>query len=319
MKAVVCERLGDPDVLVVRDVPAPPPPGAGEVKVKVEARGVSFVELLRVAGQYQDKSELPFVPGGEAAGVVLETGAGVSAVQPGDRVFATAGWVEEANVPERQVMRLPASVSFEAAAAFRGNYHTAYYGLQRARLRAGETLLVHGAAGGVGLATVDVGKLLGARVIAVASTEEKRAVCRKLGADHTLEASAGFRDRVRELTGGRGADVIFDPVGGDVFDESMRAIAPFGRILVVGFVGGRAALAKTNHLLIKDAEVIGFTAGALQRHDPAWARRNAEILVDWLAAGRLTPYVSHRVPLAEAARALRIVKDRQVIGKVVLV
>ena len=320
MKAVVCERLGDPDVLVVRDVPAPPPPGAGEVKVRIEARGVSFVELLRVAGQYQDKSVLPFIPGGEAAGVVIETGAGVASVEPGDRVFATAGWTEEAVMAERQVMKLPASVSFEAAAAFRGNYHTAYYGLQRGRLRAGETLLVHGAGGGVGLATVDVGKLLGARVIAVASTAEKRAVCHQLGADHTIDPGAGgFRDRVREITGGRGADVVFDPVGGDVFDESMRCIAPFGRILVVGFVGGRAALAKTNHLLIKDAEVIGYTAGALQRHDPAWARRNTEILIDWLAAGRLSPYVSHRVPLVEAARALQIVKDRQVIGKVVLI
>jgi NADPH2:quinone reductase len=320
MKAVVCERLGDPDVLVLRDVPSPPPPGAGEVKVKIEARGVSFVELLRVAGQYQDKSELPFIPGGEAAGVVMETGAGVESVRPGDRVFASAGWTEQAVMPERQVMKLPASVGFEAAAAFRGNYHTAYYGLQRGRLRAGETLLVHGAGGGVGLATVDVGKLLGARVIAVASTEEKRAVCEKLGADLTIDpAAGGFRDRVREATGGRGADVVFDPVGGDVFDESMRCIAPFGRILVVGFVGGRAALAKTNHLLIKDAEVIGYTAGALQRHDPAWARRNTEILIDWLGAGRLSPYVSHRVPLAEAARALQIVKDRQVIGKVVLI
>jgi NADPH2:quinone reductase len=321
MKAVVCERLGDPDVLVVRDVPSPPAPGAGEVKVKVEARGVSFVELLRVAGQYQDKSVLPFIPGAEAAGVVVETGTGVGSVAPGDRVFASAGWVEEAVMPERQVMKLPDSVAFDAAAAFRGNYHTAYYGLQRGRLRAGETLLVHGAGGGVGLATVDVGKLLGARVIAVASTEEKRAAARKLGADSTIDpaASGGFRDRVKELTGGRGADVVFDPVGGDVFDESMRCIAPFGRILVVGFVGGRAALAKTNHLLIKDAEVIGYTAGALQRHDPAWARRNTEILIDWLAAGRLSPWVSHRVPLAEAARALEIVKNRQVIGKVVLV
>jgi NADPH2:quinone reductase len=320
MKAVVCERLGDPDVLVVRDLPSPPAPGAGEVKVRVEARGVSFVELLRVAGQYQDKSELPFIPGGEAAGVVTATGPGVETVRAGDRVFATAGWVEEAVMPERQVTKLPESVGFDAAAAFRGNYHTAYYGLQRGRLRAGETLLVHGAGGGVGLATVDVGKLLGARVIAVASTEEKRAAARKLGADHTIDPSdGGFRDRVKDLTGGRGADVVFDPVGGDVFDESMRCIAPFGRILVVGFVGGRAALAKTNHLLIKDAEVIGYTAGALQRHDPAWARRNTEILIGWLAAGRLSPHVSHRVPLVEAARALEIVKNRQVIGKVVLI
>ncbi len=190
MKAVVCERLGDPEVLVVREVPSPPPPGQGEVKVKVEARGVSFVEVLRVAGQYQDKSELPFVPGGEAAGTVIETGPGVTALQPGDRVFATAGFVEEAVMPERQAIKLPDTVSFEAAAAFRGNYHTAYYGLQRGRLRAGETLLVHGAGGGVGLATVDVGKLLGARVIAVASTEEKRAAARKLGADHTIDPAS---------------------------------------------------------------------------------------------------------------------------------
>jgi NADPH2:quinone reductase len=178
---------------------------------------------------------------------------------------------------------------------------------------------VHGAGGGVGLATVDVGKLLGARVIAAASSEEKLRVCRKLGADHTLDARQGFRDRVRELTGGRGADVIFDPVGGDVFDESMRCVAPFGRILVVGFAGGRAALAKTNHLLVKDAEVIGFTAGALSRHDPAWAKRNFDSVLDWLAAGRIAPYISHRLPLAEASTALELIRDRQVIGKVILV
>jgi NADPH:quinone reductase len=318
MKAIVCEKLGGPEVLVLREVPSPRP-GAGEVKVELRAHGVSFVDVLRVAGQYQDKKELPFTPGGESAGVVTETGPGVDGIALGDRVLVPAGFVEEAVVPATRATRLPGNVSFETAVAFGGNYATAYYGLQRGRLEAGETLLVLGAAGGVGLATVDVGKLLGATVIAAASTAEKLAVCRRLGADHTIDYTQGFRDRVKELTAGRGADVVFDPVGGDAFDEAMRCVAPFGRILVVGFTGGRAALAKTNHLLIKDAEVIGFTQGALQRHDPAWARRNFEVLLAWLAAGRITPHVSHRLPLAEAAAALELVKQRKVIGKAVLV
>jgi NADPH2:quinone reductase len=234
-------------------------------------------------------------------------------------VLVPAGFAEEAVVAAKQVTRLPDTVSFETAAAFRSNYTTAYYALQRGRLKAGEVLLVHGAAGGVGLATVDMGKLLGATVIATASTAEKLAVCTQLGADHVINYTQGFRDQVRDLTDGRGADVIFDPVGGDVFDESMRCIAPFGRLLIVGFTSGRAALAKTNHLLIKDAEAIGFTIGGLSRHDPAWAQRNFEILLGWLASGRITPYISHRLPLARAAEALQLITDRQVIGKAVLV
>jgi len=178
---------------------------------------------------------------------------------------------------------------------------------------------VHGAAGGVGLAAVDMGKLLGATVIATASTAAKLAVCKHQGADHVINYTHGFREQVLELTNGRGADVIYDPVGGDVFDESMRCIAPFGRLLIIGFTGGRPALAKTNHLLIKDAEAIGFTIGALSRHDPAWAQRNFTILMGWLAAGRITPYVSHKIPLDQAAEALKLIINRQVIGKAVLV
>jgi NADPH2:quinone reductase len=319
MRAILCEELGGPEVLVLREVPSPPPPAAGEVRVDLRAHGVSFVDVLRVAGQYQSKNELPFVPGGESAGVVTEVGPGADGIAVGDRVLVPAGWVEEAVVPARRATRLPEGVSFETAVAFGGNYATAYYALQRGHLEAGETLLVLGAAGGVGLATVDVGKLLGARVIAAASSAEKLAVCQRLGADHTIDYTQGFRERVKELTGGRGADVIFDPVGGDVFDEAMRCVAPFGRLLVVGFTSGRAALAKTNHLLIKDAEVIGFTQGALRQHDPAWAERNFEVLLGWLAAGRINPYVSHRLPLAEAAAALDLIKQRKVIGKAVLV
>ena len=196
---------------------------------------------------------------------------------------------------------------------------TAYYALQRGRLRAGETLLVHGAAGGVGLATVDMGKLMGARVIATARNPEPLAVCKQLGADHVIDYSSDFREEVKSLTGGRGADVVFDPVGGDVFDESMRCIAPFGRILIVGFTGGRPGVAKTNHLLVKDAEVIGFTIGALNRLDPQWAQRNLEALLGWLGAKRIHPYHSHALPLAQAAEALKLIIDRKVIGKVLLV
>jgi NADPH2:quinone reductase len=318
MKAVFCDKLGSPDDLVLREV-ASPVPGAGEVKVALRACGVSFVDVLLIAGQYQVKRDLPFIPGSEASGVVVETGPGVDTVTPGDRVLVPAGFAEEAVVAAEQVTRLPDTVSFETAAAFRSNYTTAYYALQRGRLKAGEVLLVHGAAGGVGLATVDMGKLLGATVIATASTAEKLAVCKQLGADHVINYTQGFRDQVRDLTDGRGADVIFDPVGGDVFDESLRCIAPFGRLLIVGFTSGRAAMAKTNHLLIKDAEAIGFTIGGLSRHDPAWAQRNFTILLGWLAAGRITPYVSHRLPLARAAEALQLITDRKVIGKVVLV
>jgi NADPH2:quinone reductase len=318
MKTVFCEKLGSPDDLVIRDVESPTP-GEGEVKVALKAHGVSYVDLLLIAGQYQVKHDLPFVPGSEATGVVTEVGYGVETIEPGARVLCTAGFTEEAVVTATSVTPLPDSVSFEPAAAFRSNYTTAYYGLQRGRLKAGEVLLIHGAAGGVGLAAVDMGKLLGATVIATASSEEKLAVCQQMGADHVINYTEGFRDHVKDLTGGRGADVIYDPVGGDVFDESMRCIAPFGRILIIGFTGGRVALAKTNHLLIKDAEAIGFTIGALNRHDPAWARKNFDILLAWLAAGRISPYVSHRLPLAQAADALKLIADRKVIGKAVLV
>jgi NADPH2:quinone reductase len=318
MQAIFCERLGDPEHLVLREVPSPTP-GPGEVKVALRARGVSFVDVLVIAGQYQTKREVPFIPGGEAAGVVVEAGSGVQHVAPGDRVLVPGGYAEEVVVPAARVTPLPASVSFETAAAFRSNYTTAYYGLQRGRLAAGEVLLVHGAAGGVGLAAVDVGKLLGAVVIATASTDEKLTVCTQMGADHVLDYTKGFRDQVKALTGDRGADVIYDPVGGDASDESMRCIAPFGRLLIVGFTSGRPAQLKANHLLIKDAEAIGFTIGALGRLDPARERKNFSILMGWLAAGRIRPHVSHRLPLAKAAEALTLVRERKVIGKAVLV
>jgi len=318
MQVVMCEAYGGPETLVVKSVPSPVP-GEGEVKIRLRARGVSFTDVLRIAGQYHVKTAPPFIPGGEAAGEVIELGAGVTGFDVGDRVLCGGGFAEETVQPASTLVKLPETVGFEAAAAFRSNYTTAFYAMQRGRLQPGETLLVHGAAGGVGLATVDVGKLMGARVIATARSPERLEICRQLGADHVIDYSTGFRDRVLELTGGRGADVVFDPVGGDVFDESMRCVAPFGRILIVGFTSGRPALAKTNHLLVKDAEVVGFTIGALNRLDPDRAKRNLDVLVGWLAARRISPYHSHALPLAKASEALKLIVERKVIGKVLLV
>jgi NADPH2:quinone reductase len=319
VKAVMCEKLGGPEDLVVREIDPPGAPRPGELKVALRARGLSFPDVLMVAGGYHVKPPLPFIVGGEASGEVLEVGEGVSGFAVGDRVLVPGGCVEQAVFDARRAVRLPDTVDFETAAAFRANYTTALYGMQRARMQPGEVLLVHGAGGGVGLAAVDVGVLLGATVIGTAATEEKRAAVRQAGATHAIDYTAGFRDQVKELTGGRGADVIFDPIGGSVFDESMRCVAPFGRILIVGFAGGQGAgLAKTNHLLVKDAEVIGFTVGALARHDPAWAERNVRTLLGWLGAGRIRPHISHRLPLERTAEALQLIIDRAVIGKVVV-
>ena len=318
MKGVVCKSFGGPQDLVVEDLPSPEPQ-PHELKIKLHARGVSFTDLLKIAGEYQVKNTLPFIPGGEACGEIIEVGSEVDGFSVGQKVLCSGGFVEETVQPADSVLSLPATVDYRAGAAFKSNYSTAYYGLQRGRLRAGETLLVHGAAGGVGLAAVDMGKLMGATVIATARNDERLAVCKQLGADHVINYSDGFREQVKDLTGGLGADVIYDPVGGDVFDESMRCIAPFGRILVVGFTAGRPALAKTNHLLVKDAEVIGYTLGGLNKHKPDWARAVVTDLIGWLGAGRITPYYSHEFALEQIAEAMQVLVDRQVVGKALLV
>ncbi len=319
MKAVFCEKLDGPDALVLREVAEPGPPGPEEIKVAIEARGVSFTDVLMSKGEYQVQPTLPFIIGGEGAGRVTEIGDNVNSFSVGDAVLVSAGCVEEIVVEARRATVIPKGTVLELAASFRSNYATAFYAMQRGRLAPGETLLVHGAAGGVGLAAVDVGKLMGATVIATAGSDDKLEVVGEVGADHLINYSNGFREKVKELTGGKGADVIYDPVGGDVFDESMRCIAPFGRILIVGFTGGRPALAKTNHLLIKDAELIGFTIGGLARNDPAWSQRNQEILMQWLASDRIRPYISHRLPLERTAEALNLITERKVIGKAIIV
>ncbi len=318
MKVVYCVKYGSHEDLEVREIDPPGAPGPGQVKVEIAAIGIQFSDLVRIAGNYQDSSGLPFVVGGEAAGVVTGVGEGVEEFSLGDRVLTPGGCVEQVNVSSRALTMVPEGVDMNVAASFRNNYATAYYGMQRANLQPGEVLLVHGAAGGVGLAAVDIGKLFGAIVIGTASSDEKLAVVKKLGADHVVNYTDGFREAVKALTDGRGADVIYDPVGGDVFDESMRCIAPFGRILIVGFTGGRPALAKTNHLLVKDAAVIGYTMGGLQRHNPAQNAKNSAVLMGWLGSGRINPFISHIMPMDDVKEAYQLLVDRKVVGKVIL-
>ena len=318
MKAVFCEQFGGLETLAVRDLPDPPGPGPGEVLIRIHARGVSYSDLVMLQGKYQSDIKPPFIVGGEGVGEVLACGEGSRMLIPGDLVMCRGGCVEQVVLAEHLVTKLPAGVDPVAAASFRSNYMTAYYGFIQAALQPGETLLVHGAAGGVGLAAVDLGRLYGTKVIAAAGNERKRDVVRQLGAQHVLDSRAPFAKQVKDLTGGLGADVIYDPVGGDVFDESMHCIAPFGRILIVGFTSGRPGLAKTNHLLVKDVSVIGYSLGGLARHKPKLSERCGQTLMNWLAAGKISPYVSHQLPLVETAEALRVVRDREVIGKVVV-
>ncbi len=321
MKAILCRTTGEPESLEVVDIPVPGDPGENEVAIDLKSRGVSFVDVLMVAGQYQMKPELPFIPGQEAAGVIIATGKNVSELKVGDRVMTshnTGAFVEQAVLHQSKVKKIPDQMTFDGAAAFQSNYATAFYALQRGALKAGETLLVHGAAGGVGLAAVQIGKLMGATVIATASNDNKLQVVKELGADHTINYTDGFREQVKSLTNQKGADVIYDPVGGDVFDESMRCINRLGRILIIGFTSGRAALAKTNHLLIKDASVIGLTMGSFSRNEPEAAASNFNALMQFVEAGQLIPHISHRLPLVDAARAMRIIKEREVVGKVIL-
>jgi len=318
MKAVICEAYGDHHGLVVKDLPALKAPGPDEVQIDIKARGIAFSDLVRIAGDYQDTMEPPFVVGGEGAGTITAVGPGIDNLKVGDKVLCGGGCVETINVAASSVTALPDEIDFEAAAAYGSNYMTAYQGLKLANVQQGETLLVHGAAGGVGLAAVDLGKLFGARVIATASSDEKLKIVKEFGADETINYTDGFREQVKALTSGLGADVIYDPVGGDVFDESMRCIAPFGRILIVGFTSGRAALAKTNHLLVKNASVIGYSIGSLRQHKPTLYKQYDDTLMDLLANKRITPYVSHRFAMDDIVEAYQVLVDRKVIGKVII-
>lgn len=318
MKAVICEAYGDHHGLVVKEIPAPQAPAPDEIQVNIKARGISFSDLVRIAGDYQDNTKPPFIVGGEGSGVITAIGESVDTFKVGDKVICNGGCVEAINIAASRLTALPDQIDFEAAAAYGSNYMTAYQGLKLANMQPGETLLVHAAASGVGLAAVDLGKQFGARVIATASSDEKLNVVKQFGADETINYTDGFREQVKALTSGLGADVIYDPVGGDVFDESMRCIAPFGRILIVGFTSGRPALAKTNHLLVKDASIIGYSVGGLRLHRPTIYGQYAATLMDQLASKRITPYVSHRFAMDDIVDAFQVLVDRKVIGKVII-
>ena len=323
MKAVVCEAFGGPEVLAVREVPDPPPPGPGEVQVRTRARGVQYVDVLMLAGKYQFRPEPPFIPGGEGAGEVVAIGSDVTGFKPGDRVMnrqRLGAFAELGNSKAEECDLIPSALSLEDAAVFRNVYHTAYHALlQRGRLKAGEWVLIHGAAGGIGIPAIQIAKLYGAHVIATASTDEKRAVCLEEGADHAIDYQAGFRDRVMDLTGGRGVDIVYDPVNGPTFEESLRCLAWGGRILILGFLGGAPALARTNYLLIKGIEAIGVRIGGLSEAHPEIAAANIKMLVDLAAQGKLKPRIWRRFPLTQAADAVQALIDRAVIGKAVLV
>ena len=322
MKAILCKEWGPPETLVLEDVPAPSP-GDGEVRIRVRACGVNFADTLMIAGRYQLKPRLPFSPGMEFAGEVAELGAGVTALEVGQRVAgftSFGGFAEELVTAAEGLLPLPDAIDDQSAAVFLIAYGTAHLALtHRARLQAGETLLVHGAAGGVGLAAVEVGKILGATVIATASTAQKLALAQSYGADHLVNyREENFRDRVKEITGGRGADVIFDPVGGDVFDLSMRCIAWEGRLLVVGFAAGRIPQLAVNLALVKNCSVVGIFWGAYLQQDPATLRASLHTLLHWLAAKKLRPHISEIFSLRDAPNALQRMIDRTAMGRLVI-
>lgn len=319
MKAVICPAFGQP--LVVTEFPSPAMI-AGGVRIKVHAAGVNFADSLITGGKYQEKMEPPFVPGMELSGVVVEVAGGVTSCRPGDRVMAnvTGGaFAEEAVAHWTDVHVLPDALDFITAAGFPVAYGTSHLGLKKAGLKAGETLVVHGAAGGVGLTAVEVGKALGATVIGTAGGPDKVKVALEHGADFGIDYKAeDIRERVKALTGGRGADVIYDPVGGAVFDASLRCIAADGRILIIGFASGTVPQIPANILLVKNVTVIGYYWGAYRGLAPDMVRDSMAEALEWWAAGKLRPHVSKVMRLDEAVAAIDMLKGRAATGKIVL-
>jgi len=322
MRAVLCKQWGEPEALVVEEV-AEPTPGPGEVRVRVHACGINFGDILMVAGKYQEKPPFPFTPGFEAAGVIEACGDGVTECAPGDRVIAFplyGGYAEAVVARAESIVRIPDSMTFVTAAAFPVAYGTSHVALERrAALQPGETLLVLGAAGGVGLTAVEIGKAMGARVIAAAGGRDKLAVTKEYGAEEVIDyATEDLRERVKALTDGRGADVIYDPVGGDLFDAALRCLAWEGRILVIGFAAGRIPEIPANRLLLKSASAVGLYWGAYRKNDPKVIADSFVTLLRWFEEGKLKPHVSHTFDMGEVGPAMRMLLDRRSTGKVVL-
>lgn len=321
MKAVIVEGLAeDFSRIALREIPTPEP-GPGDVRVRVRAASLNFPDLLMLRGAYQHKPDLPFIPGMDFAGEIDAVGEGVSGLQPGDRVAGggkSGGFAEYRIAHASELQPIPAAFSFAAAAAYPATHGTAHVSLVHcARIEPGEWLLVHGASGGVGLAALDAGRILGARLIAATGSAEKAERLAPF-ADHVLVSRPGFRDAVKAITGGEGADVILDPVGGEVFDESTRCIAFGGRLLVVGFAGGRAADLRTNIALIKGFSVLGVRAGEYQRRRPAARAVTQRTIWDWAERGLVNPLIYAELPLERYAEAYALMRDRKLVGKVVL-
>ncbi|MBS0360254.1 MAG: NADPH:quinone oxidoreductase family protein [Proteobacteria bacterium] len=322
MRALVVERLA-PDYAgcVVKEIPTPAP-GPGEVLIEVRAAAVNFPDLMQTRGEHQHKPPVPFVPGMELAGVVAALGEGVTGFAVGDPVCGggRGGMAQFAVLPAAGLRRKPDTLSFSQAAGYPVAYLTAYVAFERcARLQPGEWVLVHGAAGGVGLAAVDLARIMGAKVIAASASDRKLAVIQKEYApDAVVNVSNGFRERVKEITGGKGADVIYDPVGGDVFDESTRCIAFGGRILSIGFTSGRLPTLPVNIALIKGFSVIGVRAGEYGRQFPDKGRENHEAIWKLAEEGKVRPRVDAEYPLTDWRKAFDSLADRQVIGKTIV-
>jgi len=323
MKAICCREWGAPDVLRLEDVESPSFK-PHQVRIRVHAAGVNFADSLMVGGTYQVKPPFPFTPGLEAAGEIIEAGSAVDGLRAGQRVLAVlrngGGYAEEIALDAAAVVPIPDRMDFVTAAAFPVAYGTSHFALtHRGHLQPGETLLVLGAAGGVGLTAVEIGKAMGARVIAAAGGAEKLEVARSRGADELIGyKEESIRDRVRELTGGKGADVVYDPVGGDAFDQALRAVNWEARMLVIGFAAGRIQAVPANLILVKNISVIGVVWGAQAERDPPLISRNLAELLHWWEAGKLKPLVAKTFPLAEASAALTALLSRRHAGKIVL-
>lgn len=322
MKALLCKQEGTPESLVLEELPEPTPE-PGEVRVAVRHVGINFPDCLMIEGKYQVKPPFPFAPGGEFSGVVSAVGEGVTSVAVGDRVAGGSGHgalAEALVVSAARLRKVAEGMPLAVAAAWNTTYGTSYHALkQRGQLKPGETLLVLGAAGGVGLAAVELGKAMGARVLAAASTEAKRQAALEAGADEVIDYSDGdLKEKVKALTDGRGADVIYDPVGGPLFDQCLRSIAWNGRILVVGFVGGDIPKAPINLILLKGCQVVGVFYGAFTGRERAADAENWRELNALWASGAIRPKISAHYPLAEGGKALRALMDREAIGKVVV-
>jgi|TARA_B110000438_G_scaffold586_1_gene616 NADPH2:quinone reductase len=322
LKALVCKEFGPAENLKVEEI-NDPILSSEEVCIKVHAAGVNFPDILMVEGKYQVKPAFPFSPGAEAAGEIVAIGQNVKNYKVGQRVIAMTGhgaFAELVKTVQKKLIPLNDKVDYETASILPMVYGTSAHALiQRGKLQKGETLLVHGAAGGVGLAAVEIGKAMGARVIATASTDEKCQVAREHGADETINYSNGeFKDIVKSMTDGKGADVIYDPVGGDVFDQSLRCIAWEGRLLVIGFTSGRIPSAPANLALLKSCAIVGVFWGAFVERTPQLNLENFDKLYEWIEAGYIKPRISMKVPLEKTLDAMKAIANREIIGKAIV-